>query len=269
MQKTTGNDAIYTVILEGCDFEVDLPVVKLNLVKCMNAGNTARFQSVTDDDLQDFVVKQKNKSTVNKTFYDLKLLSSYLHRVNEMHEISEIPQNELYNLLCKFFVCVKKPDGSSYEPTTLRGFLGSFERYLRDQNFGYSLIHGPKFAKQKQLKCEGLGNKPKRADPITDEGISQLWETKQLGKASPESIINSLCFFNTVNFGLRGSDEHRTQASQYTFYGGLNNMFAGNILGGTFNINIQAVPSKASTSSSACCDTPFTPRTPQNHRRKR
>ncbi|WAR30418.1 hypothetical protein MAR_032965 [Mya arenaria] len=93
----------------------------------MNAGNTARFQSVTDDDLQDFVVKQKNKSTVNKTFYDLKLLSSYLHRVNEMHEISEIPQNELYNLLCKFFVCVKKPDGSSYEPTTLRGFLGSVQ----------------------------------------------------------------------------------------------------------------------------------------------
>ncbi|XP_052791863.1 uncharacterized protein LOC128226008 [Mya arenaria] len=218
IQKTSGNDAIYTVLLEGCDFEVDLPVSRLNLVKCTNAGNTARFQSVTDDDLQDFVVKQKNKSTVNKTFYDLKVLSSYLHTVNEMREISEIAPNELCNLMCKFFVSVKKPDGSNYEPTTLRGFLGSFERYLRDQNFGYSLIHGPEFAnlkevfqaKQKQLKSESLGNKPKRTDPITDKEISQLWETKQLGKASPESIINSPWFFNTVNFGLRGSDEHRS-----------------------------------------------------------
>ncbi|WAR04748.1 hypothetical protein MAR_020117 [Mya arenaria] len=126
MQKTTGNNAIYTVLLEDCHFVVDLPVSRLNL-----------YQT---------------------------------------------------------------PDGSNFEPTTLRGFLGSFERYLRDQNNGYSSIHGPEFAKlkevfqAKQLKGEGLGNKPKSAVPITDEEIRQLWETKQLGKESSESIVNSLVF---------------------------------------------------------------------------
>ncbi|WAR15051.1 hypothetical protein MAR_005156 [Mya arenaria] len=89
---------MYTVLLKGCDFEVYLPVSRLNLVKCTNAGNTARFQSVTDDDLQDFVVKQKNKSTVNNTFYDLKLLSSYLHIVNEMLSFGKQSNCEKHNL---------------------------------------------------------------------------------------------------------------------------------------------------------------------------
>ncbi|XP_052230266.1 uncharacterized protein LOC127844242 [Dreissena polymorpha] len=65
-------------------------------------------------------------------------------------------------------------------------------------------------AKQKQLKREGLGNKPQRADSITYNEIDELWNTNQLGQSTPESIINSLWFFNTIHFGLRGSDEHRS-----------------------------------------------------------
>lgn len=36
-----------------------------------------------------------------------------------------------------------------------------------------------------------------------------LWEKQQLGSDTPDSIINTLWFYNTVHFGLRGSDEHR------------------------------------------------------------
>ena len=37
-----------------------------------------------------------------------------------------------------------------------------------------------------------------------------MWESAQFGEKSPESIINTLWFFNSVHFGLRGSDEHRS-----------------------------------------------------------
>ena len=41
----------------------------------------------------------------------------------------------------------------------------------------------------------------------------------------------------------RNTINSAAHASQYTFHGGLNNMFAGSIFGGTFNININSAPS--------------------------
>ena len=85
--------------------------------------------------------------------------------------------------MCKFFAGVRKLDGSNFEPVTLRGFLGSFESHLRHKNYSYSLIDGIEFvrvkevlqAKSKELKSQGLGNQPLKAEAISDSEIDQLW----------------------------------------------------------------------------------------------
>jgi len=46
----------------------------------------------------------------------------------EMNTISAI---ELNNLLCKFVVGVRQKNGEEYEPSYLRGMLGSFEHFAR------------------------------------------------------------------------------------------------------------------------------------------
>ena len=112
---------------------------------------------------------------------------------------------------------VRKVDGSEYEPNSLRGMMSSFDRQLRRFNYGHSIIMSPLFAqvrevlksKQKQLKRDGKGNLANRSDPISDDEINVLWENGQFGSENPDTILQTLCFFNTVHFGLRGSGEHR------------------------------------------------------------
>ena len=46
-------------------------------------------------------------------------------------------------------------------------------------------------AKQKQLKQQGKGNKPKRACPLTDEEINILYNRNILGSHTPQSLLNT------------------------------------------------------------------------------
>ena len=178
-----------------------------------------RFVNVQSEDIPDFVNQQRNKNTLSKTFYDLKLLTPFLHQesINEHRPIYEIPPQELCNLLCRFFLSVRKADGSNYEPNTLRGLMSSYERHSRRHDYEYSLTNSIQFAKlrevmkskQRELKRQGLGNLPNKADAVTDDDIEKLWQCNQLGAANPESIINTLWFFSTIHFGTRTAEEHR------------------------------------------------------------
>ncbi|XP_033730685.1 uncharacterized protein LOC117320126 [Pecten maximus] len=229
IKKLLENDE-YTVQIEGIDFEFDCTADRLVLevevgsgvvkqtTDQVTTGAGQRHIRIDNSDIDDFVNKQANKNTLSKTFYDLKLLRQFLSLENENREIYQIPPQELCPLLCKFFIGIRKQDGSNYEPSSLRGFMSSFDRQLRRYDYGYSVVSSVEFgkvrevltAKQRELKKEGKGNKPMKAQPISDEEIETLWEQGQLGCSNPDSVINTLWFFSTVHFGLRGSDEHRS-----------------------------------------------------------
>lgn len=95
--------------------------------------------------------------------------------------------------------------------------MSSFDRQLRRYNYGEYIATGPKFAqvrevlksKQKELKRDGKGNLPKKSDPVSDKEVDIMWQSGQLGGSTPDSILQTLWFYNTVHFGLRGSTEHR------------------------------------------------------------
>ncbi len=88
---------------------------------------------------------------------------------------------------------------------------------LRRHNYGQYIANGPTFAqvreaiksKQKQLKRDGKGNMPNKSDAVSDEELEIMWQNGQLGGSTPDSILQTLWFYNTVHFGLRGSAEHR------------------------------------------------------------
>ena len=114
----------------------------------------------------------------------MNLLQDFLVTQNELRNITDIPPENLETLLAQFFVSVRQKNGSEYEPTSLRNMLSSFERELRNRQYGESLVASIKFAKtraalkskQKDLKKSGLGNKSKSADRITDSEIDKLYE---------------------------------------------------------------------------------------------
>ena len=200
-----------------------LPMVTQNTVQSESMPSvplpTSRFQNVTMDQVDDFINIHENANTKRKTVSHVNLLTEFLQSKGQTREIHEIGPDELDPLLSQFFVSVRQNNGAEYEPSTLRNMLSSFERYLKQRNYPESLVNSVKFAKcrtalkskQKNLKMQGHGNKPKTADRVTDTEINELFECQELGMSTPNSILNTLWFYNTLLFGMRGgAQEHRS-----------------------------------------------------------
>ena len=66
---------------------------------------------------------------------DFNLQNSYLKYIGESRVIEKIPGTELNGILENFFMCLKKADGSDYEPSSIRGILGTNHRYLDKKGY--------------------------------------------------------------------------------------------------------------------------------------
>ncbi|XP_033745632.1 zinc finger MYM-type protein 3-like [Pecten maximus] len=168
---------------------------------------------MNDDDVRQFIDENENTKPKKKTLCHIKLFESFLRSENESRPIKQIHAEQLDKFLSEFVLCVRQKDGSDYQPSYLRGILGSLERYLKR----HSLISNYEFAgarealktKKKDLKKKGLGNKPMAIDAISDSEINMLYECKQLGINTPEELLNTVWFNIMLHFGMRGGEEHR------------------------------------------------------------
>jgi len=207
------------LIQDDPDMEVNEPVSLVNTsVPVVNPQNSM-FKPFSNTDIDQFIHEHENESTQRKTQGHVKLLTQFLNEQGYTRIMSCIPPTDLNDILCKFFVGVRQKNGEEYEPSYLRGMLGSFERHLKKLNYNTSLIFGYEFSKarevlkckQKNLKMQGKGNLPKRADAISDDEISKLFEKGCLGPSTPKSLVNTMWYNNTLHFGMRGGgEEHRT-----------------------------------------------------------
>ena len=177
-------------------------------------GPTREFRQV---DVDGFMKQNQNQRTKMKTQNDMKVFLSFLISRNEARFPEFIPPDVLNNYLCEFLLSVTKKDGTEYEPTTLRGFVSSLERYLKEKNCKVSIIKYLEFeksrqvlkSKQGQLKSLGLGNKPKTAEVLLDEHLEKMYEKQVLGDHTGFSLLNSMWLICTTYFGMRtGKETH-------------------------------------------------------------
>ena len=63
-------------------------------------------------------------------------------------------------------------------------------------------------AKKKQLKAEGKGNRPHRADPLDENQVEKLWTTGAVGLKTPRQLLHLVWWNNTRMLGMRGRQEH-------------------------------------------------------------
>ena len=70
---------------------------------------------------------------------DLNLFNEFLNSEEEQRNIENIPAAELQQLAKKFVLGVRKKNGEEYEPSSLRGFLQSVDRYFgkKDAHFPF------------------------------------------------------------------------------------------------------------------------------------
>ena len=186
-----------------------------------NTDSTKQNESYEKQQLaqiDSFISENANRNTVKKTKSDLTVWRRWLNKESfETRELEDIPPERLDVLLSLFFMNVRKLDGGEYELQTFTCFQMSFDRHHRQMGKSYSIISDKEFEKSrtvlksklKSLRRQGKGQKPNKAQPLTTDEIEKLWEEKQLGGHSPQSLIRTVWFNNTVYFGWRARDEHR------------------------------------------------------------
>ena len=105
---------------------------------------TSRFVEITGKELIEFVEEQENSNTKRKTAYDIELFNNFIQTSNPAFlgstSLHELTPQVLYGHLPKFIFGVRRKDGSDCEPTRLKGFLSSIQRYLKKQNYGLTFL---------------------------------------------------------------------------------------------------------------------------------
>jgi hypothetical protein len=145
--------------------------------------------SIIDDDVGIFIEGEKNKIKNKNTEQIVSLNIKVIHCKRKAKCTNEpvannrktmVRRTTVDSYLRKFLLAVRrKKDGDEFEPTTLRGFLSSVERYLKKHRYSESDIPGHHFArtrdtlksiKQKELKRKG--NKAQEAPSLTQQEIN-------------------------------------------------------------------------------------------------
>ena len=111
------------------------------------SASDVRFAGISDDELLNFVHEQENVNTKKKTDSNVSLFRDFLREVRNVGEnFKEFNPAELNMHVASFIVNVKRQDGQEYEPTTVRGFVSSIDRYLRQSRYPYSILESPEFS---------------------------------------------------------------------------------------------------------------------------
>lgn len=196
----------------------------------MEDGVLVHLSEDSEDDgpsmakVRKFCKDQEKPNTRKATDGHLKTFSKWLAtEKSELRPIEFIPPKELNRLMAQFFVFVRKSDGKEYQPGTLLNMLHSYERHLKECRYvtednRISILKDCAFedtrqavnAKRRELKKQGMGNRPHRAVSVDQEEENILWDKGVLGISTPFSLQFTIWFYFTMLMGLRGRDEHRS-----------------------------------------------------------
>ena len=148
----------------------------------------------------------------------MRVWSSWAKSRNINVNMETISPAALDEILQKYYLEVRKQDGTDYEPDSLKVMQAALERYLSDKTYPYSLTTGREFAtsravldaKAKQLRMDGYGKRQNRARPsrTTLPKRSFFWSSGLLSDHSGVAFTN--VNFNNLSehFGFRGCQDH-------------------------------------------------------------
>ena len=170
-----------------------------------SSSATSRFADIVS--VEEFIEGQENENTREKTEQNIALQKElFLTLKGAARAVEEISPDQVNSFIGEFIITVtKKDDNEDYEPSSLRGMLASFERYLKRKNYSYSIIKDIEFekarvafkSKQKDLKKEGKGGRPNASIPLTEDDVKLIYDKELLGKSTPDALLNTLCFNNS------------------------------------------------------------------------
>ena len=170
------------------------------------------------EDLQELIDETVPINTKRSTSWGTKLFEQYCERNKINVNYESIEEEELSQILKKFYSCIRKKDGSLYTPSALVGIRSAIHRKITSPPFerNLNILQGEKFIAANRIftaKCKvytARGNpKPKHKPQITESDLKKLGdyftEHKINNRKLSEYVWFGLCFY----FGRRGREGWR------------------------------------------------------------
>jgi len=157
--------------------------------------------------------KEISESTHRKTQQDMGVFCQFLRWKNEHRAIQDIAPTQLNVYICQFLTHARKKNGSRYESVSLRGFLSSIIRHLKNHHSPMSIMKDTEFFEvRKMLKTipspdATYSQRPKFAVQLTMAEIELMYKAKTLGTHTPRSLLHSIWLICVLNFGLYKAKE--------------------------------------------------------------
>ena len=112
-------------------------------------------------------------------------------------------------------ICIRSKE--QYPPNTLHHICCGIMCYLRSESHpnidffrdaSFSRFREVLDVEMKRLQKEGLGSKPRQAEPLSVQDEEQLWTKKLLGGHNGHSLVDTMLFMCGTYFALCSGQEH-------------------------------------------------------------
>ena len=142
----------------------------------------------------------------------MRVFNSWAALRGEVRQIYLLPPIDLDKVLQSFYAEVRKTNGDEHEPNSLASIQAGKRKYLSCFNYKsvFSISRTILEGKCKNLREHGKGKRPNKCNSLWESKVNILWEYGQLGTPSPTSLINTIWWLFTLNFGLRRWREHHS-----------------------------------------------------------
>ena len=157
------------------------------------------FLLSSNEQIQETLKQAENKYTNRSTAMWMKVWSSWGKSRNIDVNMETKAPATLDEVLKKFYVEVRKQDGSKYKQDSLKVMQAALERYLSTRKYPYSIITSREFAssrvfldvKAKQLRMNGYRKRQNRAHPYNSTEEESFWSSGLLGDHSGVALTNA------------------------------------------------------------------------------
>jgi len=170
----------------------------------------------TDAEIQLARVQGIPKKTQEDTKYCVGLWDAWRRyrletTADTIKPIAELNRTELQHWLTRFTLEVRKKDGGEFPPSSLHHICCGLMRYLRlNGQPSIDFFSDSDFvdfkasldAEMKRLQSEGIGSSKRQAEVLTQEEEELLWQKGLLGDATPQTLLDTMVFYNGLYFAL-------------------------------------------------------------------
>ena len=174
----------------------------------------ARFADVSDNELNKLLEDRHSINTKHSTTLAWRVFEAYTQAKNINLDLLSIEKSELCEILRKFYVEIRKSDGTMYTKSSFRTIRGGLQRKIYESRKDIDIINSPEFvianevfaAQCVYLKQIGLA-KVQHKLPISQEDVWKLYDSPALSIDSP-STLQQKVFFDMLLFLCRRGNEN-------------------------------------------------------------